>query len=584
MSRHLYGGTADYAITIGADDVATLQPGVEVTCWSAGIGGEQYTDLIEVDGQTPVESLVTDEFGAVPEFHGPPGVSTLYLSAGGGPRRRAVPTDAASGASDAITALVSHEGQPNPHSMASYHLVDAVAPSIEQMLDQDTWEPAHRLSGGEFGEFTEAGLTALLAAGCRDFEMSCVLTADGVLVLNHDTSLNRTSTGTGLVSGWTYAQLSQLVRITPAGILGQGYPEQEILTVRRALDRVRGHGRVWLEAKVGAAVDPMFALLDEHFPGWQRWVIVKTHHGASATITKALARDATVWAYLDVGTNDTTIAALETQGVQILGVPGTMSDARIGEIVGREAGLPVQLWECHRHIDYERCDMLGVRGRMTSQWLYLNAPVADLAEDVFARRISVPGTLGTVAYSEAHSPQYTSAGAVYLPNTANRSIMLGRYRPASGTTHVLRWWMRWPALPGDALLHAGIYFCRDKDDPFRFGISNTEYAESIGSPGAYRAFIRRNGDFALSVYTRGSTSGTALGGGAIATPAPVADEWMEFEAQVSPTQVIVRRLDGPGAPYTITSGNTARRGRGWGFCGGSSDTTVEWAMAQINPT
>lgn len=97
MARHLFASSADYVITPGVDNVATLQVGVTVTCWNAISGGTQITDLTEPDGATPIPSgqLTTDTNGSLPEFMGPDGVTWVYLDAsdGSGPRERAVATD-----------------------------------------------------------------------------------------------------------------------------------------------------------------------------------------------------------------------------------------------------------------------------------------------------------------------------------------------------------------------------------------------------------------------------------------------------------------------------------------------------------
>lgn len=95
MSRYRFGGTADYVVSLGTDDAATLEPDTTVTCWNAASGGSQYTDLTDTDGTTPLASLTTDSTGAVPEFYGPDGTTEMYLDAndGSGPRRRTVTTD-----------------------------------------------------------------------------------------------------------------------------------------------------------------------------------------------------------------------------------------------------------------------------------------------------------------------------------------------------------------------------------------------------------------------------------------------------------------------------------------------------------
>ncbi|WP_255951538.1 SGNH/GDSL hydrolase family protein [Streptomyces odontomachi] len=97
MARHRFGGVADYVISLGTDNAATLQPGASVTCWNLPVGGTQYTDLTQSDGATAIEGgiLTADSTGAVPEFYGPDGIRSLYLDAndGSGPRRATAAMD-----------------------------------------------------------------------------------------------------------------------------------------------------------------------------------------------------------------------------------------------------------------------------------------------------------------------------------------------------------------------------------------------------------------------------------------------------------------------------------------------------------
>lgn len=96
MARHLFGGIADYVISVGASNQATLEPGASVTLWNMRSGGTQYTDLVDTDGVTPISSTLTaDAYGAIPEFYGPDNVEALYPDANGGsgPRRRMTAID-----------------------------------------------------------------------------------------------------------------------------------------------------------------------------------------------------------------------------------------------------------------------------------------------------------------------------------------------------------------------------------------------------------------------------------------------------------------------------------------------------------
>ena len=97
MARHRFGSSADYVVSLGSSNVATLEPDAPLTWWNTASGGTQYTDLTQLDGTTPLAGgiVTTDEHGAVPEFLGPDGVTVLYAdgSGGSGPRRAVVATD-----------------------------------------------------------------------------------------------------------------------------------------------------------------------------------------------------------------------------------------------------------------------------------------------------------------------------------------------------------------------------------------------------------------------------------------------------------------------------------------------------------
>lgn len=112
MARHRFGSIADYVISLGAANAATLEPGTAVTCWNAAVAGTQYTDLTDSDGTTPLASLVADANGAVPEFFGPDGVRSMYLDANGGagPRRRTVATDVGEDLTTTETNLTNLQG------------------------------------------------------------------------------------------------------------------------------------------------------------------------------------------------------------------------------------------------------------------------------------------------------------------------------------------------------------------------------------------------------------------------------------------------------------------------------------------
>jgi glycerophosphoryl diester phosphodiesterase len=69
---------------------------------------------------------------------------------------------------------------------------------------------AHRGGGALAPENTLAGMRIAQRMGCRGVEFDVALTADGVPILMHDATLDRTTNGTGFVAAKTAAEVARL--------------------------------------------------------------------------------------------------------------------------------------------------------------------------------------------------------------------------------------------------------------------------------------------------------------------------------------------------------------------------------------
>ena len=72
------------------------------------------------------------------------------------------------------------------------------------------WVAAHRGFSEKYPENTMEAFRAAVELGVDQIETDVRITADGQLVLHHDATLDRTTTGTGLVKDHTLAQLKEL--------------------------------------------------------------------------------------------------------------------------------------------------------------------------------------------------------------------------------------------------------------------------------------------------------------------------------------------------------------------------------------
>lgn len=97
---------------------------------------------------------------------------------------------------------------------------------------------AHRGGGGLAPENTLAGIARAADIGCRGVEFDVMLSADGVPVLMHDETLDRTTSGSGPVAAYRLEAL----RALDAG--GEPVP-----TLAEALDLCR-HRRLWVNVEI----------------------------------------------------------------------------------------------------------------------------------------------------------------------------------------------------------------------------------------------------------------------------------------------------------------------------------------------
>lgn len=117
----------------------------------------------------------------------------------------------------------------------------------EQPLGRRPLVIAHAACKGHAPENTLAGIRAALEFGSDGIEIDVHTTADGVPVLLHDDTLDRTTSGSGEVYAHTLAQLRQL----DAGVksFDGRFAGERIPTLVEVLDLTRGHALLVIEIK-----------------------------------------------------------------------------------------------------------------------------------------------------------------------------------------------------------------------------------------------------------------------------------------------------------------------------------------------
>ncbi len=134
------------------------------------------------------------------------------------------------------------------------------------------WKIGHRGACGHAPENTLASMKKALALGVHGFEFDVQMSKDGEPVVIHDDTLERTTSGSGLVSHFTLQQLQQFDA-------GGG---QRIPSLRNVLDMVDKRCRLFIELKAEHATKAVAAILSHyvsHF-GWsyEQFFVISFDH------------------------------------------------------------------------------------------------------------------------------------------------------------------------------------------------------------------------------------------------------------------------------------------------------------------
>lgn len=470
-------------------------------------------------------------------------------------------------------AIATHTAAVDPHGDRAYALgqfVPQAQVTIDQLLALDPFYVAHRGGGAAFPEHTIAAWDSAVAAGALAIEVSCHVSADGVLFCMHDTTLDRMTNGTwtGSHSTWTWAQLQQKAKIVSTALLGPGWADQTIPTVREVLDRYMGRVVLFLEAKSSGAVVPLQTMLG-HYAGANRSVVWKNYY-TSNSLPWAKTNGYKVWAYMDATTTSAQLDAVQAN-VDYWGIPIDAPDSQFTAVLGRSTFKPVITWPVWRRSERDHVVSLTagghhVQGIMCSEFLYVPRTTAIQTASAFSRGIRAPGQIGAAKEDPAYALKFdTVNSAAYAPATSGNGVVMGNFCPITpgATGYKLTFDMMFPALPSGTL-HAGLWFAAASDNKHQFGVAN--------DLGSYRMEFRPNSG-AMQLYTvaPGATSGVQVSTD-LTTAALTAGQWASLEVEVNATQVTFRRTDSTGWSKTFT--DSTYRGLYFGIHNGSLTDTA----------
>jgi glycerophosphoryl diester phosphodiesterase len=107
---------------------------------------------------------------------------------------------------------------------------------------------AHRGASGNYPENTLLAFQKALEIGVDEIELDLYLTKDGHLIIMHDSTVDRTTDGTGAISDLTLAEIKAL---DAGGVFGEQFRGERVPTWEEALDLVQGKVELNVHLKEG---------------------------------------------------------------------------------------------------------------------------------------------------------------------------------------------------------------------------------------------------------------------------------------------------------------------------------------------
>lgn len=153
----------------------------------------------------------------------------------------------------------------------------------------------HRGSTTDYPELTMAAFEAALAHGVDRLEMDLAITSDDHVVLMHDTTVDRTTNGSGRVESMTRAELQAL---DAGGWHSTAFAGEVVPSLREILEHIGGRAELNLEVKttnrpsrlVDRIIRATVALVEEYDAG--AWVVYSSFDIRALQAVREISPDA----------------------------------------------------------------------------------------------------------------------------------------------------------------------------------------------------------------------------------------------------------------------------------------------------
>lgn len=186
----------------------------------------------------------------------------------------------------------------------------------------------HRGAAAEFPENTLAGFRRALELGIEGIELDVHLSKDGVPVIIHDETVDRTTNAEGAVADFTVEELRALDA-------GDG---EYVPTLAEVLDLVGDRLLVDIEIKANAAGEAVLAEIKGRDTRW----LISSFDWDVLRYVRSVDKDAELWV-LAVGASDDALAAVDEVGASALAIWQRALDEDIAKMLV-ERSIPFWPW------------------------------------------------------------------------------------------------------------------------------------------------------------------------------------------------------------------------------------------------
>lgn len=428
---------------------------------------------------------------------------------------------------------------------------------------------AHRGGYMRYPENTREAFTACAAAGIP-IELDTKRTSDGVLVINHDTTADRTTNLTGNISAINASAWDGAV-VDAGAWFNPMWGNLETLRLSDVLAEFGGTSILLPEVGTQQDADDLVAAVVA--AGLQDSVIIQAW--IQSYFTSALAAGIECMLIADVGTGYTP-SAVKAAGINYVGIKGVATSGSVAaaaDITANvAAGLKVAVYSCTTHAERDYfINTLGCWAVMSADPVYFLDPAEYRATtDPFASQTfyhgqhAGQGATGTVPARGAFtSPDYLTISGSGGSDEFHINQGWGSPVVNPTGTYTIDFTMKVDAVSATDRW-GGIVVCGNTDRGPKRPAGATGYPGGYG----YHCLIRATG--ALAIYKVADGGGTLVAGPSASPVAIPAGTEVPFRVTVTPTTVKVERLDNG---HSVTATDSTTRG-GYFFLGKATENTI----------